>query len=124
MELIIAVSSNFGGSEEIACLVCVRHEVAYVTNGWMYESTDVSADIVFAGVLTRHKDCVCVLLDAITCRQTQVVFNETCKKFVTVRSVLLQISPKLQLSLHCMQRPVFTSLPVVELSFRIVRFPA
>jgi hypothetical protein len=61
----------------------------------MYESTDVSADFVFAGFLTRHKDCVCVLLDAIKCRQTHVVFNETCKKLVTERSILLQISPKL-----------------------------
>lgn len=32
MELIIAVSNNFGGSEEIECVVCVRREVAYVTH--------------------------------------------------------------------------------------------
>lgn len=32
MELIIAMSSDFGGFEEIACVVCVRHEVTYVTH--------------------------------------------------------------------------------------------
>jgi len=61
MELIIAVSNYFGGSEEIACVFCVRHEVAYVTHWWVYEPMEVSEDFVFAGVLTRHKDCVCFI---------------------------------------------------------------
>jgi hypothetical protein len=62
MELIIPVSSDFDGSEEIACVVFVGYEVVYVTHWWMYEPTDVSADFVFAGVLTKHKDCVCFIV--------------------------------------------------------------
>ena len=38
---------------------------------------------------------VYVLLDAIKRQQTHIMFNETCKKLVPVRSVLLQISPEL-----------------------------
>ena len=90
--MIIAVSGDFGGSEEIECLICVRHDVAYVTHFWMYGCTDVSADFVFAGVLTRHKECMC-FLDAIKCRKTQVVFDKTYNKLVILRSALLQISP-------------------------------